>query len=61
MVLGYLIATGLEVGTELTFWTIKKLASTAYYLWYGSKEQSEYEELKSEIKELKELIETQKK
>lgn len=65
MVLGYLIATGIETGLELSFWTIRKLVNGIYTMTYGNQqdENPELEEqqehlkaLRDEIGELKELI-----
>lgn len=61
MVLGYLIATGIETVFELGFWSIRKTATAVYGAFYGEEEEeeikmSEIKELKKEINELKELI-----
>lgn len=62
MVLGYLIATGIETVFELGFWSIRKTSSAVYGAFYGEEEEddeikmSEIKELKKEINELKELI-----
>lgn len=69
MVLGYLIATGIETGLELGFWTIRKLVNGIYTMTYSNQQdekpeleelqQQQQEQLKAlrdEIGELKELI-----
>ena len=65
MVLGYLIATSIETGLELGFWTMRKLLNGIYTMTYGNKqdekhgleEQQEHlKALRNEIGELKELI-----
>lgn len=56
MVLGYLIATGIETVFELGFWSIRKTATAVYGAFYGEEEDDEIKELKKEINELKELI-----
>ena len=68
MVLGFLIATGIETVFELSFWSIRTISKGIYYSVYGNKEheqnnslsapitQIEYNELRNEISELKKLL-----
>lgn len=63
MVMGYLIATGIETVLELGFWSVRKVGSALYYAVYGSEEEStiqmsdsEIKELRKEISELKDLL-----
>ena len=63
MVLGFIIATGIETVVELGFWGTRKMISGIYYMIYGKEEEEEnVEDLKSlrkEISELKEIIKKQ--
>jgi glycogen synthase len=70
MVLGYLIATGIETGLELGFWSLRKLFNGIYTITYGNdedesrekeEEKKELKALREEITELKELIQIQSK
>ena len=64
MVLGYILATGIETIVELGFWSIRKVGSVVYYSYYGEEEEKngiqmteeEIKELRKEIGELKELL-----
>lgn len=66
MVFGYLIATGIETGLELGFWTMRKLFNGIYTMTYGNQKdekiqlqeehQAQLKALRDEIGELKELI-----
>lgn len=67
MVLGYIIATGIETIVELGFWSVRKVGSGIYYYYYGNEEEEkvknsiqmtdeEIKELRKEIGELKDLI-----
>ena len=63
MVMGYLIATGIETVLELGFWSVRKVGSALYYAVYGGEEEStiqmsdsEIKELRKEISELKDLL-----
>jgi predicted transcriptional regulator len=61
MVLGYLLATGIETAVELSFWIVRKTTSGIYYYVYPEEEKVEMskkdlEDLKEEISELKELV-----
>ena len=68
MVLGYILATGIETVVELGFWSVRKVGSGLYYYYYGEEEkeddknnniqmtEEEIKELRKEISELKDLI-----
>ncbi len=68
MVLGYILATGIETIVELGFWSVRKVGSGLYYYYYGEEEkeddknnniqmtEEEIKELRKEISELKDLI-----
>lgn len=71
MVLGYIIATGIETVVELGFWSMRKVGSGLYYYYYGDEEEEkekekekngiqmteeEIKELRKEIGELKDLL-----
>lgn len=67
MVLGYILATGIETIVELGFWSVRKVGSGIYYYYYGNEEEEkvknsiqmtddEIKELRKEIGELKDLI-----
>ena len=65
MVLGYILATGIETIVELGFWSVRKVGSGIYYYYYGEEEkkdshiqmtEEEIKELRKEIVELKDLL-----
>lgn len=68
MVLGYILATGIETIVELGFWSVRKVGSGIYYYYYGEQEKEdekknniqmtddEIKELRKEISELKDLL-----
>ena len=68
MVLGYILATGIETIVELGFWSVRKVGSGVYYYYYGEEEKvdekknsiqmtdDEIKELRKEISELKDLL-----
>lgn len=68
MVVGYLIATGIETILELGFWSVRKAGSVIYNVVYGEKQDEHpiqmselgIKELRKEIGELKEMIQNKK-
>jgi hypothetical protein len=66
MVLGYLIATGLETAVELSVWAVSKTARGVYYWVYPPEEPEESKEttaikeelvaLRKELADIKEII-----